>query len=323
MDSRRRAGRLDFLLEALGSTERQKRNQADNRGKGARSVIGLMTEDHDVKTVAPSRVHRAVSAKANALSDQFRELARFWPVVMNLASQELRVRYQRSALGFFWTLLHPILMMATLCVVFSQLFGYTIREYAVLLFSGLVPWTFLSNTINECSSCIIQNEGLIRKIYLPKTVFPIARLLINLTTLGLSMAAMFLLLVPIGARPHLSMLALPAAIVIFAAFALGLGLLIVLLNTFYRDVGHMAGVILQAWYFATPILYRLEQVPESARPWFKLNPAYPFIRVFQTLIYDGAWPGTLWVWAAGVAAVSLGTGYVAFKLHEDKMVFRL
>ncbi|MGZ3416193.1 MAG: ABC transporter permease, partial [Isosphaeraceae bacterium] len=153
------------------------------------------------------------------------QLPRFWPVIQNLVIQDLRVRYQRSVLGFFWTLLNPLLMMAILSWVFSVLFR-SIENYPVYLFAGLVPWSFLSGSVNECALCIIANEGLIRKIFVPKLVFPLARILINLVTLLLSMGSLFLLLWPLGARPSLPMILLPAAILLFVDFTLGLSLIV-------------------------------------------------------------------------------------------------
>ena len=115
--------------------------------------------------------------------------------------QDLRVRYQRSMLGFLWTLLNPILMMLTMTVFFSKMLGRGgFGDYAVYLFAGMVPWTLFNSTINDCAFCIISHEGLIRKIYLPKLVFPLTKLLINLVTFSLSMVAMFILMVPLGAK---------------------------------------------------------------------------------------------------------------------------
>jgi ABC-type polysaccharide/polyol phosphate export permease len=256
--------------------------------------------------------------------DDLRQLRRFWPVVQNMVVQELRVRYQRSMLGFFWTLLNPILMMVTLTVVFSQLMKQQTFDYAKYLFAGMVPWGLLNGSLNECAFCIIHNEGLIRKIFLPKLIFPLARVLINLTTLVLSMVALFILLIPLGARFTAPMLFLPVAIVLFTAFTLGLGLIVATMNTFYRDCGHLVSVFLQAWYFATPVIYYADMLPPEKQRWFWLNPAYPFIRIFQETIRFGQWPDlTTILVAAGLATVSLGVGYAAFKSYEDKLVFRL
>jgi ABC-type polysaccharide/polyol phosphate export permease len=257
------------------------------------------------------------------IEDERRQLIRFWPVIQNMVVQELRVRYQRSMLGFLWSLLNPILMMATLTLVFSQVLMIKSEHFALYLFAGMVPWGFLSSSLSDCAYCIIFNEGLIRKIYLPKLVFPLARVLINLTTFVLSMAALFLLLEPLGARVSLPMLLLPAVIALYFAFVLGLGLIVATTNTFYRDCGHLVTVIVQAWYFATPIIY--EKSFLRGGQWLLwLNPAYPFIQMFQDIIKDGIWPAmNTFLVATAIAAVSLGVGYAAFKCHEDKLVFRL
>jgi ABC-2 type transport system permease protein/lipopolysaccharide transport system permease protein len=148
--------------------------------------------------------------------------------------------------------------------------------------------------------------------------------LINLATLLLSMVSLFLLLWPMGARPSLPMILLPAAILLFVAFVLGLSLIIATANTFYRDCGHLVGVVFQAWYFATPILYRAQDFPDSTQWRFRLNPAYYFIELFHELIYFGRWPQfSTWLLAFVIAIASVGIGYATFKSQEDKMVFRL
>lgn len=257
------------------------------------------------------------------IAEERRELVRYWPVVQNMVRQELHVRYQRSVLGFLWTLLHPILMMTTMTVAFSQIFNISGTDYAVYLFAGMVPWNFLSGSINECAFTFIYNEGLIRKIYLPKLIFPLTRVLINLITFVLSMTALFFMLIPIGARASWAMAALPLAVLLLAMFTMGLGLLVATANTFFRDLGHLVSVLLQAWYFLTPIVYNVSMFP-SGQARFWLNPAYPFVRLFQTIIKDGQWPDpTTTGVAAGIAAASLGIGYAAFKSQEHKLVFRL
>ena len=259
-----------------------------------------------------------------ALAEDRRGLVQFWPVIQNMVIQELRVRYQRSMLGFVWTLLNPILMMGTIALAFSEILDVPLATYAVYLFAGMVPWGFFSGSLNECAYCIISNEGLIRKIYLPKLVFPLTRVLINLTTFVLSMGALFLLLKPMGAQFTTALLLLPVVLVLFTAFTMGLGLVVATANTFYRDCGHMVAVVLQALYFATPIVYEATRFPAEKQWLLWLNPVYPYIRMFQLIIRDGQWPnGTLFLVAAGIATVSLGVGYASFKYHEDKFIFRL
>ena len=255
-----------------------------------------------------------------------RELAHFWPVVANMVSQDLRVRYQRSVLGFLWTLINPILMMATLTMVFSQVFhNPNWKQYAIYIFAGQVPWALFAGSLSDSAVSILANEGLIKKIYLPKLIFPLARVLINLTTFLLSLVALYLMAgVVLGARLSPAMIMLPVVIILFTAFAMGMGLVLAVANTFYRDTGHLITVILQAWYFATPIIWGDGGMSATmqARCW--LNPVYPFIRAFQQIICDGRWPAPLFLLSAAIyATVSLGIGYVTFKCHENKLVFRL
>jgi ABC-type polysaccharide/polyol phosphate export permease len=253
-----------------------------------------------------------------------RELIQFWPVLQNMVTQELRIRYQRSVLGFLWTLINPILMMITLTAVFSQLWGGDWKDYAIYLFAGQVPWGMFAGSLTDCSNSIIANEGLIRKIYLPKLIFPLAKVLINLTTFLFSLVALYSIIWLLGPRFSTAMLMLPVVIGLLTIFALGLGLILAVMNTFFRDTSHLVGVVLQAWYFATPIIYGQQGLNPATQMRCFFNPAFPFIRMFQLIIRDGQWPSlTLFLAAAGIASVSLGIGYVTFKIHENKLVYRL
>ena len=274
----------------------------------------------------PPPPQRGPSVWLARIAEDRRELVKFWPVVQNMVVQELKVRYQRSFLGFVWTLLNPLLMLATLGVVFSHLFKQDLENYPVFLFAGMVPWSFLGVSLSDSALAIIMNEGLIRKIYLPKLIFPLARVLIALVTLVFSMGAMFLLLWPLGARPSWPMLALPLVLGLFATFTMGLSLIVATANTFYRDCGHLISVFLQAWYFLTPIIYPIhgQMFPERAKWMLKLNPAFYFIELFHDILYWGQWPRLgLVAMSALIATVTLGAGYAIFKSQEDKMVFRL
>ncbi len=141
------------------------------------------------------------------------ELARFWPVVQNMVAQELRIRYHRSVLGFLWTLLNPILMMATLRRSSRRSStSRTGRNTRSSSSPARSPGRCSLGSLSECSSCIVANEGLIRKIYLPKLIFPLSRVLINLTTFVLSLAALYLVVGLLGAKITPAMAFLPVVI---------------------------------------------------------------------------------------------------------------
>lgn len=256
------------------------------------------------------------------------EFRRFRGVIGNLVSQELHVRYQRSMLGFLWTLVNPALMMSTQALVFSRLFrgigGMGPWEYAVFLFSGAMPWTFLASSLTECTTSLIHQEGLIRKIYVPKWIFPLARVLIQGITFSLSLVALFVMLWPLGAKVSSSLLGLPIAMALLGIFTMGLGLIAATVHTFFRDFGHFLGVGLQAWYFLTPIIYRSDFLPPDERWKFWLNPAYPFVRLFQILIHESSWPPVwLFLLCAFIGCSTFSAGYLVFKSQERKIVFRL
>jgi ABC-type polysaccharide/polyol phosphate export permease len=253
-----------------------------------------------------------------------RELVQFWPVLQNMVTQELRTRYQRSVLGFLWTLVNPVLMMIVLTAVFSQLMEENWKTYAVYLFAGMLPWGLFAGALTESSHSIVANENLIRKIYLPKLIFPLAKVLTNLTTFLLSIVALYLVIWLLGSPFSTAMLLLPVATLLLVTFTLGLGLVLAVINTFFRDTSHLVGVILQAWYFATPIIYPLSRLGPTGQARCYYNPVFPFIRMFQQIISDGQWPSlTMFLSAAAIATVSLGIGYVTFKLHENKLIYRL
>ena len=139
------------------------------------------------------------------------------------------------------------------------------KEYAIYLFAGQVPWTMFGGSLNDCSTCILANEGLIRKIYLPKLVFPVAKVLLNLTTFVLSFTALVRVDgILLGAKAHPGDGdAARGDRRCSRTFALGLGLVLAVTNTFYRDTGHVITVVLQAWYFATPIIWGDERPAEG------------------------------------------------------------
>lgn len=287
------------------------------------------TADFPAPMGDPRLAFRAfLSLARQAVARDIDEFRQFRGVIGNLVSQELQVRYQRSMLGFLWTLVNPALMMGTQALVFSRLFrgigGMGPSQYAVFLFSGAMPWTFLASSLSDCTTSLIHHEGLIRKIYVPKWIFPLARVLIQGITFSLSLAALFLMLWPLGARVSSSLLGLPIAMTLLGVFVMGLGLVAATVHTFFRDFGHFLGVGLQAWYFLTPIIYRADFLPTEERWKFWLNPAYPFVRLFQMLIHESAWPPAwLFLLCAITAVATFAFGYAVFKSQERKIVFRL
>jgi ABC-type polysaccharide/polyol phosphate export permease len=188
-----------------------------------------------------------------------REVWRFREVVKNFVSQDLKVKYRRSFLGFFWSLLNPLLQMAVISLVFSMLFKFPVRNYALYVLSGLVPWGFLAASIEGCTMSIVSAEGMLKRQYFPKLVFPLSVVMQNLVTFTLSLVVLVCVLAPItGFKLSASLLILPFSFLFIVSVALGIGAVAAVLTVYFRDVQHLIAVFISVWFYATPIIWPLE-----------------------------------------------------------------
>jgi len=269
-----------------------------------------------------------IGSDAMTPAERVRELWRFREVIRNFISQDLKVKYRRSAMGFFWSLLNPLLMMAVMSLVFSQFFRFgDFKNYPLFLFSGLLAWTFFGSTIDGCSVSIINSESFVKRQYFPKLVFPLSLLGQNLITMLLSM---FVLLVAIGwfigfqLTPALAIL--PLSVFCLVCFSLGLGALFAVLTVHFRDVQHFVQVGTMAWYFLTPVFWPLNEQtqPLSRHIYFRLNPMYHLIRMFQLPIHEGQVPSPRQIaLACSISLAMLAVGLAIFWRREDELIFRL
>jgi ABC-type polysaccharide/polyol phosphate export permease len=191
----------------------------------------------------------------------------------------------------------------------------------------MIPWQFFDAVLKQGSRSIIRNQSLIRKIYIPKLVFPVADIGNELFNLLFSLCAMFLLLQLIGAGIHIQLVLLPLALFCLTLFSLGITLLLMVLTTFYRDVEHMIDVLLRLLYFLSPILWETERF--AGRAWYfdaviKLNPMTYMLGPFHSIFRYGQWPPlNTWIVAVSLALISSICGYVVYKRYENKLIFRI
>ncbi len=252
-------------------------------------------------------------------------------LVWTLASQALRVKYRRSALGFLWSLLNPLLMLVVVATVFQFLVRLGIQSYALFLLSSLVPWLYFSSTTSACAASLLQAEGLLRRQPIPKLVFPLSACLVHLFHFALSLGALLLIVAPfIGFRPGWEVAILPLGLACLLAFTIGVGAAIATLTVYFRDVEHLFGVALMAWMYATPILYPLylpgqePLIPESYHWLFELNPMYHVIQLFTRPIYWGEMPDLSAITAAmAFSASALVGGAALLWWREDDLLLRL
>jgi ABC-2 type transport system permease protein/lipopolysaccharide transport system permease protein len=249
---------------------------------------------------------------------------RFREVLINLLSQDLKVKYKRTYLGYIWSLLNPVLQLAVLTAVFSHIMRLGIKDYTLFLFSGLLAWTFVSTSLLTASSSLLESENFIKKVYLPKLIFPLSKVCLRLVDFFFSLVALGIIMAILGFAFKATIALLPVAIVILVVFVLGLSVILSVLTVYFRDIQYLVGVFLQLLYFGTPIIYPMEQLPSQYRIILQLNPFYPPIHLFQQVIYYGQAPSAQeWLTASGIALLSLVVGLSTLSAFDEDLVFRM
>lgn len=245
-------------------------------------------------------------------------------VLSQLVSQQLILRYRRTALGYLWTLINPLLMMSVMALVFATLFKADLKTFAVFLFAGMIPWNFFSSVVTQSGTSFINNEGLIKKIYLPKAIFPLSIAFALLIDSGLSFLALFVIILTIGGSLSWAVLFIPVAFLLLFFFALGIGLIISIATVFFRDLQHVILIAMQGLFFLTPILYKHNALAGKVGWLVGLNPVVPFIELFRAPLFQAVLPGIGIILQATVISFSaMAIGLFVFLRQEKKIVFRL
>jgi lipopolysaccharide transport system permease protein len=248
-----------------------------------------------------------------------RELWAYRDLLLNLVRRDLAVRYKRSALGFLWSFLNPLLMMAVFWVVFQVVKPQSVRNYPLFVLAGLLPWNFLAGSLTTAVRSVTGSGGIIDKVYFPREVLPLAAVASNLVNFLLSLVVFFPLAWLLGAEFSAWTLALPLIILVQLILVTGLSLLLAAVNVFYRDTELVLDVGITAWFFLTPIFYELELLPNrflGVDVWrlvYTLNPMATLITDYRYILLY-AYPvirHTLISLAVGL--VLLAVGWVVFR----------
>ncbi len=249
------------------------------------------------------------------------EFAQSRELLTNLTLRELRGKYKRSLLGWTWSLLNPISLMVIYTVVFGGFLGVKvppgdpsgINSFPVWLMCGLLPWNFVSGSLTGSMATLIGNAGLIKKVYFPRELLPLSTVLSLDVSFLIEMAVLCAFIGVIGAPMVLPWM-VPALFVMVAitAYAAGLGLCFSVLNVYFRDVQYLVGILLNLWFYLTPVVYPMTLVETFANAHgsyllklYKINPMVEFTDVFRSLLYDQRMPGMasvayILVWGVGM-----------------------
>lgn len=243
-------------------------------------------------------------------------------LVRELVFRDLKVRYRRSAFGFLWTVLQPLLTMLVMHAVFSSLFRFRIESYSVYVLAGVLFWNFFSQSITASMNSLRGNADLVRKVPVPLFVFPLATVISGVINMLLALIPLLAIIVFTGHGLRPTLLFLPVSILIVAAFTLGAGLLLSPLAVFFVDVVELVGVVLGLAMYLTPIIYPMSIVPASFLWIVRFNPIRSILEVFRDPIYYGKIPPLSHLAVAvGIAVVALVIGFLAFRRSADRIPF--
>ncbi|MFQ6015353.1 MAG: ABC transporter permease [Anaerolineae bacterium] len=246
------------------------------------------------------------------------ELIEYRELVRNLVVRNLKVRYKNSALGFVWSLLNPLFLMVILTVVFSLVFGdVRVQNFPAFLIVGLIPWNFSSSSLSDAVSSVVDNGHLIKKVYFPREALPLSVVLAHFVHFLLAVPVLLLLLVVLGVHFTSLILMLPFLMVVQLMLIVGIALAISCINVFYRDMHVALNVLLQGWFFMTPIFYHHHILPLPLQKPAMANPLAAIITAYRDILIYGRLPDSHFTWGAVVSSFAVFlVGYYLFKRYS-------
>jgi ABC-type polysaccharide/polyol phosphate export permease len=246
------------------------------------------------------------------------EIWRYRELLRGLIVRNLKVKYQRSVLGFIWTLLNPLLTIAVLTLVFTWFLKIRVEHYWAFVFSGYFVWNFMLQMLSSATYILAEHAPLRRSVASPSEVLVLATAASRLVEFGVEMliAVLLLILVLHGYVPA-SFVLLPWLIVIQVLLAIGLAMPIATLSVFYSDVQHAVPILLLMLFYLSPVFYPASLVPENLRPFYFLNPVAGLLTLFHDTLYSGKWPSLTLLLGVSLAAIGLcALGYAIFNRYK-------
>jgi len=229
-------------------------------------------------------------AALKTLALDLRDIYKFRALIWTLVIKEIKLRYRGSILGFFWSFLNPLLLMAVYALVFSVYMRIQMEHYPVFMFCGLLPWIWFSASLLEGVNSIVGRGDLITKAFFPPQILPMVTLLSNLINFLLGLPILFIFLWASHVIPQWPLLALPLILFAQLLFTLGLVLALSALNVHFRDLTHILGNLLTLWFFVCPIIYPLKQIPERFRFLVDFNPMGLLTLMYQDVFFYNRFP---------------------------------
>ncbi|MBQ2667147.1 MAG: ABC transporter permease [Clostridia bacterium] len=254
-----------------------------------------------------------------------RYLREFWKyrdLLKLLVEKNIKLKYRRSWLGYVWSILNPLLIMIVMSVVFSTMFRRNIDNFPVYLFCGQLLFNYMNSSTSQSVFSITGNAALLKKTYLPKYMFTLARVTSGLVDLVFSLGALVIVLIATRVQITWNILLFPLVLLQLYVFCIGLGLFLAQASVFFKDTQFIYSAFMTAWMYLTPIFYPIEMLPD-ALAWCiqHLNPMYFYIAQFRAIVYAGTLPDLqLVLLGVGTALLMLVFGAWSFMRSKDRFI---
>jgi lipopolysaccharide transport system permease protein len=249
-----------------------------------------------------------------------RELWHYRDLFYFLAWRDIKVRYKQTVLGASWAILQPFFTMIVFSLFFGRLAGVPSDglPYPLFSYAALVPWTFFANGVSQSSNSLVANSNLIKKVYFPRLIVPVATIMSGVVDFVLTFIVLLIMMLFFGVLPTRNVVWLPALLLLALITSLGVGLWLTAMNVQFRDIRYAVPFLLQAWLFITPIAYPSSLLEEPWRTLYGLNPMAGVVEGFRwALLGTDTQPGSM-VFVSALAAVALLiTGLLYFRRMED------
>ena len=268
--------------------------------------------------------HRYRKGKHSYVVNAIIAVQKYSFLIRQLVSRDFKTKYKRSVLGVFWSFLNPLLMMCVQYFVFSNVFKLDIPNFAAYLLVGVVMFNFFTEACGMALSSILGNANLITKVYVPKYIYPLTRVMSSLVNLAISLIPLLLVCLVTGVQFQKSAVLALFFLLCLVIFCLGFGLLLSTSMVFFRDTQFLWGVLNMMWLYATPIFYPETILPEEFRFVLQINPLYHFLKNARICILDGISPEpAVYVQCFLIALAMLLIGALVFRKNQDKFVLYL
>ena len=243
------------------------------------------------------------------------------PLIRELVSRDIKKKYRRSILGYLWSLLNPLMMMGVMTFVFTSVFKSSIDNYPLYLITGNTLYHFFTGSTNHAMTSISNNSSLIKKVYVPKYIFPIANVCSNFVITGFSLVAVFMVKVALRVPFFWTDLLIVIPMFFEMIFCIGMGMILAAVSVYFHDVEHLYGVLTLVWMYLTPIFYTLDRMPDYVVRIIKLNPLYHYITFFRLLIMNNYVPDiNTWIGCIVSSTVMLAIGLFIFRKIQRNFI---